>query len=535
MVSSLGDVLKIQGLKVRYPNSTKWILNGFNLKMSAGEKVALVGSSGSGKSTVAKALMQILPPGSTCSGELNVDGQNLLQLTNKNLQKIRGELIGLVFQDPMTRLNPLMTVGDHLIDTLRAHQPKASRSKLKIEADELLTKVGLRPERFNAYPHEFSGGMRQRVAIALAIALKPPLIIADEPTSSLDVDVANQVMSELSFLCDDLGSSLLLISHDLALASRWCERMSILQDGETVEEGFTKEILVKPQSFLGQRLVDATKTREEKKWSRKPTSHVVLEVERLRCWHAREGMPWDLNWVKAIDEVNFSLNAGETLGLVGVSGCGKSTLCRSLVGLLPIRGGQIRLLGQSLGQQSQKDLKQSRQSLQMVFQDPYASLNPKMTVIQNISDPILIHNLLNRSQAKERARNLLEQVGLTPPERFQNRVPSQLSGGQQQRVAIARALALRPKVLICDESVSMLDAEIQYEILALLNSLQEQLGLAILFITHDLLLARGFCHRIAVLDKGKIVEEGLADFLFENPSAAITRKLIRSCSKINKV
>ncbi len=532
MPSSLGDVLNVQDLKVCYPNSTKWILNGFNLNIAAGERLALIGSSGSGKSTVAKVLMQILPQGSVCSGDLYLLGQNLLKLNKAGLQKVRGELVGLVFQDPMTRLNPLMTIGDHLLDTLKAHHSQSTSVRLKIRAEELLVKVGLNPDRFNSFPHEFSGGMRQRVAIALAIALNPPLIIADEPTSSLDVEVANQVMAELNRLCDELESSLLLISHDLALASRWCERMVILEQGKVVEEGLTRDILVSPKSSLGNRLVNAAKARELKSFTLEPKAEVALEVDRLRCWHSEGGMPWEFNWNKAIDEVSFSIRAGETLGLVGVSGCGKSTLCRALMGLLPIRGGDVKVFGKTLGRLNRKSLKQVRQSLQMVFQDPFASLNPKMTVSQNIADPILVHQLSNRSQAKEKTRQLLEQVGLSPPEKFQNRMPSQLSGGQQQRVAIARALSLNPKILICDESVSMLDAEIQLEILELLNSLQGQLGLSILFITHDLLVARGFCHRVAVIDQGKIVEEGLAKDLFEKPLSAITRKLVKACPRI---
>mgnify|MGYP001322607874 CR=1 FL=1 len=532
MSSSLGDVLNIQDLKVRYPNSRKWVLNGFNLNISAGERLALIGSSGSGKSTVAKALMQILPSGSRCEGQLLLVGKELLNLNDLELEKARGELLGLVFQDPMTRLNPLMTIGDHLLDTLKAHNSRQTSLSLRARAEELLEKVGLNPARFDAYPHEFSGGMRQRVAIALAIALNPPLIIADEPTSSLDVAVANQVMSELSRLCDELGSSLLLISHDLALASRWCQRMAIIQEGAVIEEGYTNDVLGSPKSFLGKRLVAAAKAIEAKAENETSNSEVILEVDRLRCWYSVGNMPWEVNWIKAINEVSFSLRFGETLGLVGVSGCGKSTLSRALLGLLPIRGGEVKLLGKTLINSTKKFNQKSKQLMQMVFQDPFASLNPKMTVLEIVSDPILIHQLSTYAKAKEKTRRLIEQVGLMPPEDFLNRMPNQLSGGQQQRVAIARALALNPKVLICDESVSMLDAEVQGEILTLLRSLQRKLGLAILFITHDLSVAHSFCERIIVLDQGKIIEEGLANQVFTKPASPVSRKLVRACPRI---
>ncbi|ABX08141.1 ABC transporter ATP-binding protein [Prochlorococcus marinus] len=532
MTSSLGDVLNIQNLRVCYPNTSKWVLDRFNLNIRAGERVALIGSSGSGKSTVAKALMQILPSGSICQGSLLVAGQDLMNLEPKSLVQLRGELVGLVFQDPMSRLNPLMTIGDHILDTLKAHRPEKTSSWRRFRAEELLIKVGINPARFNAFPHQFSGGMRQRLAIALAIALNPPLVIADEPTSSLDVAVANQVMRELNNLCNELGTSLLLITHDLALAARWCERMAILGEGNIVEEGFSRDVVEQPLSLLGKSLVGAVKAREQKSLKSQIEGKVVLKVDRLRCWHAGGWLPWQTNWIKAVDEVSFSLLQGETLGVVGVSGCGKSTLCRALVGLLPIRGGDVMLFGQNLARLNRSSVKQARQALQMIFQDPFGSMNPKMTVLDTISDPLLAHNLCNKASAKEQSRKLLDQVGLSPPENFQHRLPHELSGGQQQRVAIARALALTPKVLICDESVSMLDAEMQADVLNLLSSLQKKLGLAILFITHDLSVAHSFCHRLIVLDKGKIVEEGLSHQIFNKPQNELTKTLVSACPRI---
>ncbi|WP_036901536.1 ABC transporter ATP-binding protein [Prochlorococcus sp. MIT 0601] len=527
MTSFPGDVLNIKNLRMCYPASNQWILDGFNLNIAVGERVALIGSSGSGKSSVAKSLLQILPNGSLCKGDLVLCGKDLLTLSDKEMQNFRGEKVGFVFQDPMNRLNPLMTIGDHLIDTLKAHKPDKTSLWHRHRSEELLVKVGIDVARFNSFPHEFSGGMRQRLAIALAISLNPPLIVADEPTSSLDVSVANQIMTELSNLCDELGTALLLITHDLALAARWCGRMSIIQHGKIVEEGLSTDVVANPISLIGKRLVFAAREREQNNCVTRTNQHCVLDVDQVRCWHANGGLPWQPNWIKAVNEVSFSLYAGETLGVVGLSGCGKSTLCSALLGLTPIRGGCIKLCGQDLTTLNSQSLRKARQSLQMVFQDPCASMNPKMTVLDAIADPLLIHNMFNRHQAKEKARILLGQVGLTPVEDFHARFPNQLSGGQQQRVAIARALALNPQVLICDESVSMLDVEIQAEILALLSSLQETLGLSILFITHDLSLARGFCHRTLLLDQGIVVEEGPSEKLFQRPQHALTKQLIK--------
>ena len=525
-------VLELNQLKLRYPGSDSWTLNGLDLCLEAGETLALVGSSGCGKSTVARAVMQLLPMGTTCEGGLKLTGQDPRQLNRPALRQLRGQAAGLVFQDPMTRLNPLMPVGEHLLDTLKAHRSSSSAQWRKTRALDLLERVGIGAQRFRAYPHELSGGMRQRLAIALAIALEPPLLIADEPTTSLDVAVAGQVMAELSGLCRELGSALLLISHDLAMASRWCERMAMLDGGRRVEEGPSHQLLTQPQSAVGKRLVAAALAREGGQSPERPSSEPVLRVDAMRCWHGIGGMPWSPVWLKAVDDVSFELLAGESLGVVGASGCGKSTLCRALMGLNSIRGGQVHLLGQDLLRLRGPSLRVARRAIQMVFQDPLACLNPALSVADAIADPLLIHGLCSKAAARERARGLLEQVGLSPADQFQDRLPKQLSGGQQQRVAIARALALEPKVLICDESVSMLDAEVQAEVLDLLRQLQHKLGLAMIFVTHDLTVASGFCHRVIVLDHGHIVEEGPGDRIFQAPQAAISRTLVDACPRL---
>ena len=522
------EVLRLQGLKVRYPGSATNVLDGLDLRLNQGETLALVGPSGCGKSTVARAVLQLLPPGSRCEGRLELTGKDPRRLSPSSLQQLRGQAAGLVFQDPMTRLNPLMTVGEHLRDTLEAHRCQHSLER----AQGLLERVGINPARYGSYPHEFSGGMRQRLAIALALALNPPLVIADEPTTSLDVAVTAQVMAELSDLCAEAGSALLLISHDLAMAGRWCQRIAVLADGRLVEEGPSHQLLTAPVSDVGRRLVQAARQREGGHRQAAAASPLLLEVQELRSWHSLPSPPWSQRWLKAVDGISFQLHEGETLGVVGASGCGKSSLCRALMGLVPVRGGQVRLQGQDLRQLRGAKLARARRGLQMVFQDPLACLNPQMAVGEAIADPLLIHGLARPAEARQEARRQLAAVGLTPPEDFERRLPRQLSGGQQQRVAIARALILKPRVLLCDESVSMLDAEVQAEVLGLLGQLQRQLGLGLVFITHDLSVASGFCHRVIVLEGGRIVEEGPGADLLAHPHAAITRTLVEACPRL---
>jgi ABC-type glutathione transport system ATPase component len=526
-------VLELRQLQVRYPGAERPTLDGLDLTLHPGERLALVGPSGCGKSTVARAVLQLLPPGSSCEGELELTGQDPRRLGRADLRRLRGGAVGLVFQDPMTRLNPLLTIGEHLRDTLAAHHFGAGeRSRQQQRARELLERVGIDPSRYSSYPHEFSGGMRQRLAIALALALSPPLVIADEPTTSLDVAVAGQVMAELASLCEESGSALLLISHDLAMAGRWCERIAVLDGGRLVEEAPSHTLLTTPRSPLAQRLVGAARLREGGVAEAIPERPLLLEIDELRSWHPLPSPPWQPRWLKAVDGVSLSLQEGETVGLVGASGCGKSSLCRALMGLAPVRGGSVRLEGRDLRSLKGAELRRARRRIQMVFQDPLACLNPQMTVGEAVADPLLIHGLASHPEARERARALLAAVGLEPPESFERRLPRQLSGGQQQRVAIARALILEPKVLLCDESVSMLDAEVQTDVLNLLKELQQRLGLGLLFVTHDLNVASGFCHRVIVLEGGRIVEQGPGADLLAHPHAAITRTLVEACPRL---
>ncbi|MFM8936953.1 MAG: ABC transporter ATP-binding protein [Vulcanococcus sp.] len=533
--STPGDpLLQLQQLVVRYPGAEACTLDGLDLTLAAGERLALVGPSGCGKSTVARAVLQLLPAGSRCDGGLLLAGQDPRRLSRAALRRLRGEAVGLVFQDPMTRLNPLLSVGEHLNDTLAQHRPSWRGRQRRQRAEELLARVGIHAGRYGSYPHEFSGGMRQRLAIALAMALQPALVIADEPTTSLDVAVAGQVMAELVQLCEEAGSALLLISHDLAMAGRWCQRIAVLDQGRLVEEAPARQLLTAPQSGLAQRLVGAARAREGCATPAAPeAAPLLLEIDDLRCWHPLPGgLTGQRRWYRAVGCVGRELRAGEILGVVGASGCGKSTLCRALMGLSPVRGGRVRLQEQELARLRGAAGRRARRSIQMVFQAPLACLNPRLSVGEAIADPLLIHGLASRREARARARGLLEAVGLQPPEAFERRLPRQLSGGQQQRVAIARALILEPQVLLCDESVSMLDAEVQAEVLQLLRDLQTRLGLGMIFVTHDLAVASGFCQRLIVLDGGRIVEQGPGDQLLANPQAPITRTLVEACPRL---
>ena len=524
-------LLRLDKLTIRYPNQRQPALRNVSLTLAPGDRLALVGPSGCGKSTLARAVLGMLPRGSTGDGVLQVAGRDPRTLHPHHLRQHRGATVGLVFQDPMTRLNPLLTTWDHLLDLLSAHQPHWSRHRYREKAQALLEQVDMPGRCLDQYPHQLSGGMRQRLGIALTMALEPSLVIADEPTTSLDVVVAAQVMTALSNLCNRQGAALLLITHDLALAGSWCLRMAVLSEGRLVETGPIQQLLATPQTPLTRALVAAARLKEGQSSPRHNSTRPLLQVTGLRCWHAQPSpWPWRSRWLRAVDGIDLNLEAGETIGVVGASGCGKSTLCHALAGLLPLRGGQVALNGQAvLQRRGGQRHRQLRRSLQMVFQDPLACLNPAMTVEQALLDPLLIHGLASRRGGREKTLAALAAVALTPPEDFLDRLPRQLSGGQQQRLAIARALILEPSVLLCDEPLAMLDAVTQKDMLELLQDLQRRLGLGMIFVTHDLGIAASFCHRVLVLDGGHVVEEGPGDGLLAHPQARATRKLVAAC------
>lgn len=519
------SLLSVRQLWVSYPHSS-WTLQDITLDLAAGERLGLVGESGSGKSTLGRALVRLLPPGSRVQGEIYIDGINVLTLSSRQLRQLRGEQVGFVFQDPMTRLNPLMTVGQHIQETLQAHRQVGS-AQAKAEGLAMLAAVQL-PERcWGQYPHQLSGGMRQRVGIALALLLKPRLVIADEPTTSLDVTVAREILQ----LLVQLAPGLILISHDLHWVSQYCQRVAVMYQGQIVEQGTTAAVLHQPQHTYTQALRGATLNLTVPPLTLAPPCLELRQVGHsypLPAQNLVQLLGWrPVPYLTVLDGVNFSLQPGETLGLVGESGSGKSTCARIILKLIHPTAGQVYWQNQDIIPLSLRQFRPYRRHLQIIFQDPRACLNPLLTVEQILQEPLHIHQLARGQRAKRMILELLHQVGLS--ETYLQRYPQQLSGGQQQRVAIARALIMRPQVLICDEAVSMLDAQVQVQILHLLAQLRQELGLTFLFITHDLRVARQFCHRIAVLQRGQIVEYGSAQEVLDHPQHPYTQALVAAC------
>ncbi|HEY9822468.1 MAG TPA: ABC transporter ATP-binding protein, partial [Candidatus Sericytochromatia bacterium] len=535
----------VENLRVAYPKTrsaatTQWAVDDVSFTLDAGERMGLVGESGCGKSTLGRAAMRLLPASTQIQGKVKFAGKSIFDLTPTQLRQFRGEAVALVFQDPMTRLDPLMTIGEHCIETLRAHQPELSRRQSKERALETLSAVKIPANRWSQYPHEFSGGMRQRVAIALALLLNPKLIVADEPTTSLDVTVAAQILKELTRLCRERQMALLLISHDLAMVGEYCDRIAVMYGGQVVETGEVGSILRQPKHDYTRSLLEAALhiqaiSDEENSQSQLLTPNSqpptpLLQVRNLKQYYTLESnlieklLSKDSGGaIKAVDDVSFDLYPGEILGLVGESGCGKSTLSRTILQLVRPTSGTVEFQGQNLAQLDRESLRIARRQIQMVFQDPHACLNPLMTVGQSIADPLFIHKLATPTEAKSQVMQMLERVGLIPTQEYYNRYPADLSGGQQQRVAIARALITRPSLLICDEPVSMLDASVQSQVLDLMLELKDEFNLTYLFITHDLWLARFLCDRIAVMNSGQIVEIGSTHKLFTNPQHPYTK------------
>ena len=546
----MSEVLfSIENLRVAYPQNSNeeinWAIDDVSFTLQPGERMGLVGESGCGKSTLGRAAMRLLPSSSRIEGRVTFQGRNVFDLTPNQLRQFRGEAVALIFQDPMTRLDPLMTIGNHCLETLKAHSPGLSNKDAKQEAIATLEKVKIPASRWSQYPHEFSGGMRQRVAIALALLLKPKLIVADEPTTSLDVTVSAQILSELTRLCGEENMGLLLISHDLAMVAEYCDRIGVMYQGKMVETGSTKSVFGNPQHEYTRSLLKAAlhiQAIDDKEpiplppslqpVSGKESQSLILRLTELKQYYSIEPnlierlFKGEGQTIKAVDGINLELYVGEILGLVGESGCGKSTLSRTILQLIRPTSGKVEFLGKELTTLSRQDMRGQRRQMQMVFQDPHACLNPAMTVGQSIADPLLIHNMATPEEAKQQVLGMLERVGLKPTEMYYQRYPSDLSGGQQQRVAIARALITRPKLVICDEPVSMLDASVQSQVLDLMLELKKEFNLTYLFITHDLWLARFLCDRIAVMHGGKIVEIGPTKQIFANPEHPYTKTLL---------
>ncbi|MEM6611149.1 MAG: ABC transporter ATP-binding protein [Cyanobacteria bacterium P01_C01_bin.72] len=540
-------LLSVNHLRVAYPPSASgdllWAVDDVSLQLKPGEKLGLVGESGCGKSTLGRAIMRLLPEGSQVLGTTIFAAKSVFELDQAELRQFRGEVVALVFQDPMTRLNPLMTIGAHCLETIKAHQPELSKSAAKQLALETLETVKIPGNRWGQYPHEFSGGMRQRVAIALALLLNPKLIVADEPTTSLDVTVSAEILEELTRLCSERDLGLILISHDLAMVGEYCDRLAVMYQGKIVETGDVKTIFAHPQHEYTKSLLNAALLLQaaDNEPQATATAQPILQVSHLKQYFTLEAnliqqifSSQQAAQIKAVDDVSFDLHPGEILGLVGESGCGKSTLSRTILQLLKPTGGKVEFLGQDLTTLDAQAMRSQRRQLQMIFQDPHACLNPLMTVEQSIADPLLIHKLATFPDAKQQVATMLEKVGLTPAEEYSRRYPHQLSGGQQQRVAIARALITKPKLVICDEPVSMLDATVQTQVLELMLALKAEFDLTYLFITHDLWVARFFCDRIAVMNSGQIVEIGTTAKIFTQPEHSYTKKLLSAAPLLNR-
>ncbi|BAQ63394.1 ABC transporter ATP-binding protein [Geminocystis sp. NIES-3709] len=534
-------LLEIKNLKVAYPvtnygeDKKTWAVNDVSFNLDKGEIMALVGESGCGKSTLGRSVMRLLPHESTIEGSANFQGKDIFSFDSQAMRKFRGEAVALIFQDPMTRLDPLMTIGDHCIETLKAHQPQLSTKEAKQKALSTLETVKILPERFNQYPHEFSGGMRQRVAIALALLLEPKLIVADEPTTSLDVTIASEILAELTSFCRDREMALLLISHDLAMVGKYCDRIGVMYQGEMVETGKVDDVMYSPHHEYSKSLLDAAFHLHHTTASQPPEAKTtpLLQLKNLKQYYTLEAnfieqiLGKKSQTIKAVDDLNLDIKQGEILGLVGESGCGKSTLSRTILQLIRATSGQVQFLDQDLTTLTEKEIRGLRKEIQMIFQDPHACLNPMMTIGESITEPLLIHQMGNKQENRERVEKMLNRVGLNPQE-YYNRYPKELSGGQQQRVAIARALITNPKLVICDEPVSMLDATVQAQVLDLILELKAEFNLTYLFITHDLSVAKFLCDRIAVMNGGKIVELEETESIFKNPQHPYTKTLLAS-------
>jgi peptide/nickel transport system ATP-binding protein len=538
-------LLSVQNLCVTYPSigerrETKAVDN-ISFQLAAGEKLGFVGESGSGKSTIGRALVRLISPQAIVSGTALYDGKSIFELNDDALRKFRGEAVSIVFQDPMTRLNPLMTIGQHCMETLLAHEPNLSRAEARQRTIDALAAVKISEARWQQYPHEFSGGMRQRVAIALALVLNPRLIIADEPTTSLDVRVSAEILRELTRLCQERNMGLILISHDLAMMAEYCDRLIVMKDGCQIETGPVQQIFEAPQEEYTQQLLQSALHIQSSSGAAARTTEgkTLLQLESLQKHYdlgsgLLQRLFGDSSTIRAVDDVNLEIYEGEIFGLVGESGCGKSTLSRTILQLIPATGGKVTFSGQELTTLSKQAMQSKRREMQMIFQDPSASLNPKMTIGDSIADALAIHKLATPIEARQQVLAMLERVGLSPAVEFIDRYPNALSGGQQQRVGIARALITKPKLIICDEPVSMLDATIQSQVLDLMLELKEEFKLTYLFITHDLWLARFLCDRIAVMNQGKLVEVGDTRTIFSNPQHPYTKELLSAAPLLAK-
>ncbi|MFF2086672.1 ABC transporter ATP-binding protein [Nocardia sp. NPDC058176] len=543
-------LLEIRDLDVGFTTDGKAVpaVRGVNLTVYPGQTVAIVGESGSGKSTTAHAIIDLLPgTGTVTGGQILFDGKDLTKASAKEILAVRGNGIGLVPQDPMSNLNPVWKIGFQIRETLEANGVAKGDAARK-RSVELLTEAGMpdAERRVNQYPHEFSGGMRQRALIAIGLSCRPKLLIADEPTSALDVTVQRQILGHLEQLTSELGTAVLLITHDLGLAAERAEHLVVMYRGRVVESGPALQILRDPQHAYTKKLVRSAPSLAAQRMSSSrqraavraravevaereaddlPDS--VLEVRNLsKAFKIRGKRPWQSADFVAVDEVSFTVERGTTTAIVGESGSGKSTIAQMVLGLLEPTSGTVTFDGKDVATLDSKGAFAFRRRVQPIFQNPYGSLDPMYSIYRTIEEPLRVHKIGTAAEREAVVRDLLDKVSL--PSSVLRRYPNELSGGQRQRVAIARALALSPEMVVCDEAVSALDVLVQAQILTLLNDLQAELGLTYLFITHDLAVVRQIADNVLVMREGKVVESATTDEVFAAPSQKYTRMLLEA-------
>ncbi|MEE9327745.1 MAG: ABC transporter ATP-binding protein [Cocleimonas sp.] len=554
-------LLSIENLKIEFPtrHGTEIAVNNVSLTIEAGEILGLVGESGAGKSTIGNGIVQLLsPPGRVTGGEVTLNGETISNLQGNAIRKIRGTRIGFIFQDPMTSLNPLFTIENQMIETI-VNCLGVSTKEAKKRAIELLEKVGIsEPEiRIKQYPHQFSGGMRQRVVIAIALSGEPELIIADEPTTALDVSVQDKILNLIKSLCTKLNVGCMLVTHDMGVIANVTDRVAVLYRGKLVEIGTTKQVLTAPNHNYTKSLISAVPL-ANKKVNRFPTEKDLKQIDVTTHWLG-QGIKHqtkkdlliikDLNLsfitqdaffkknqrhIQATKNVSLVIKQGETFGLVGESGSGKSTIARMVAGLQQPDSGSIIFDNVELINNPDKSaVKQTHLQLQMIFQNPYSSLNSRMKINDIIAEPILFHKLASKSKVAGIVGDLLDHVGLGRKSGL--KFPHEFSGGQRQRISIARALASRPRLLICDEPTSALDVSVQAQILNLLKDLQDELGLTMLFISHDLPVIRQMCDRVAIMRKGKILEVAETEEFYENPQNSYSKELLELMPRFDQI
>ena len=537
MTDTKTPLLDIRDLNVHFETNSDHDIHavrGIDMHVNKGETVAVVGESGSGKSQVMMSAMGLLADNGWSSGSVRYEGEEILGISKRRLNSYRGSKMTMIFQEPMTSLDPLYTIGRQIAEPLMVHQ-KMDKKRARARALELLELVGI-PEpakRLKAYPHEMSGGQRQRVMIAMALANNPDLLIADEPTTALDVTIQAQILHLLADLQKKLGMAILFITHDLNIVRRFADRVYVMKTGEVVEEGITKEIFDNPHHDYTKMLLSAEP--EGTKAPPAPEAPVLLEGRKVNVsFNITEGLfGGQVHTLRAVNDVNIRLKQGQTIGIVGESGSGKSTLGRALLRLNDVRG-EVLLDGENMSAIGREAMREHRKRLQLVFQDPFGSLSPRMMVGQIITEGLLVHEPeLSAKERDRRAIEALNEVQLDPAMR--NRYPHEFSGGQRQRIAIARAMVLKPRIVVLDEPTSALDRSVQKQIVELLRDLQTKHNLSYLFISHDLTVVRAMSDYVMVMKSGEIVEEGLTEQIFDAPKELYTKELMAAAFDLEPI